>query len=159
MKVCPVCNNSIADDSVFCAGCGSPVTDNTNDVYSSSANYQNTNVNNDDHTAEFDAKDISENKLWCMLVYLTGLIGVIIALLLNNNSSYLKFHVRQEVKFIVLTSLLTLVASVLSFTFIVPIAAIICIGVLNIIRYICLYNVFQGKAVDAPIIKNIKFLD
>ena len=159
MKVCPVCNNSIADDSVFCAGCGSPVTDNSGDVYSSSADYQNAKINNDDHTAEFDAKDISENKLWCMLVYLSGLLGIIVALLANNNSPYLKFHIRQEVKFIVLTSLLAIVASVLSFTFIVPIVAFICIGVLGVIRYICLYHVFQGKAVDAPIIKNLKFLD
>ncbi len=159
MKVCPVCNSSIADDSVFCAGCGSPVADNSNDVYSSSVDYQNVNVNNGDHTAEFDAKDISENKLWCMLVYLTGFIGVIIALLANNDSPYLKFHIRQEIKFMVITSLLTLVATILSFTFIVPIAAFICIGVLNVIRYICLFNVFQGKAVDAPLIKNLKFFD
>ncbi len=159
MKVCPVCNNSIADDSIFCAGCGSPVADNSNDVYSSSADYQNAKVNDGDHTAEFDAKDISENKLLCMLVYLAGFIGVIIALLANNNSPYLKFHIRQEIKIMVLNSLLTLAAAILSFTFIVPIVAIICIGVLNIIRYICLFYVFQGKAVDAPIIKSLKFLD
>lgn len=66
-----------------------------------------------DHTAEFDPKDISENKVVAMLVYLMGFIGVIIALLKSSTSQYAEFHVRQGLKFIALDCLIVIVESVL----------------------------------------------
>ena len=55
-----------------------------------------------DHTSEFTAKDISDNKVIAMLVYLMGTVGIIIALLASKDSPYLSFHVRQALKFTVL---------------------------------------------------------
>lgn len=47
-----------------------------------------------DHTAEFSQKDISDNKVIAMLVYLMGAVGIIIALLASSESPYVSFHVR-----------------------------------------------------------------
>lgn len=58
-----------------------------------------------DYTTEFEAKDISENKVLAMLCYLIGLPGVIIALLGSNRFPYAEFHVRQALKFSVFNSL------------------------------------------------------
>ena len=63
-----------------------------------------------DHTNEFDAKDISENKAVAMLVYLLGFVGIIIALLAGTTSPYAAFHVRQGLKFVVLDTLIAIVA-------------------------------------------------
>ena len=62
-----------------------------------------------DHTAEFDPKDISDNKVICMLIYLTGAIGIFIALLASSTSQYVAFHVRQALKFLVVYSLMAIV--------------------------------------------------
>ena len=63
-----------------------------------------------DHTNEFDAKDVSENKAVAMLVYLLGFLGIIIALLAGTTSPYAAFHVRQGLKFVVMDTLIAIVA-------------------------------------------------
>ena len=67
-------------------------------------------VQNWDHTNEFDTKDVSENKAVAMLVYLLGFLGIIIALLAGTTSPYAAFHVRQGLKFVVLDTLIAIVA-------------------------------------------------
>lgn len=62
-----------------------------------------------DHTNEFDAKDVSENKAVAMLIYLLGFVGIIIALLAGTTSPYASFHVRQGLKFVVLDTLIAIV--------------------------------------------------
>lgn len=111
-----------------------------------------------DHTAEFDTKDISDNKVIAMLVYLLGTIGIIIALLASQTSPYVAFHVRQALKFTVIDILLGIVALVLCFTIIVPIAAGIMMLVLAIVRIICFFQICGGKAKEPAIIRSFKFL-
>lgn len=111
-----------------------------------------------DHTAEFTAKDISDNKVISMLVYLMGAIGIIIALLAANSSPYAAFHVRQALKFTVVSILLGIVAAVLCWTFIVPIAAGIVALALLVIKIICFFQICKGKAVEPYLIRNLTFL-
>ena len=66
-----------------------------------------------DHTAEFDPKDISENKVMAMLVYLMGWVGILIALLGGTTSPYAAFHVRQGLKFVVLNCLIGIIGVLL----------------------------------------------
>ena len=82
MKICPVCNNSIPDDAVFCGNCGANTTAQPG-AYAVPPQqpYMPNFAPSYDHTAEFDAKDISDNKVIAMLAYLLGLVGVVIALL------------------------------------------------------------------------------
>lgn len=111
-----------------------------------------------DHTAEFDPKDISDNKVIAMLCYLLGSIGVIIALLAANKSDYAAFHVRQALKLTVVNVLLGIVAIVLAITIVVPIAAAICVGIVSVLRIIAFFQICCGKAKEPAIIRNLKFL-
>lgn len=159
MKICPVCNNSIPDDAEFCGNCGTKVvaqqsayTIPPQQAYT--PNY----APNYDHTAEFDAKDISDNKVIAMLVYLLGPVGVIIALLVGNDSPYAAFHVRQALKITVVNTLLTLITTLLCWTIIVPFAASLLILALTVIKFICFFQVCNGKAEEPAIIRNLNFL-
>lgn len=111
-----------------------------------------------DHTGEFDAKDISENKVICMCIYLLGTVGVILALLVGKESPYTAFHVRQALKIVVLNTLLGFASVVLCWTFIVPFAASICCTILFVVRIICFVQICKGKAIEPPIVNKFKFL-
>lgn len=149
MKFCSKCGTQLEDNIAFCSACGTqvgaPAVVVANDPF--------------DHTSEFDAKDISDNKVIAMLPYLMGLIGVIVAALLaKGESAYVSFHIRQALKLHIVTMLLGIVASVLAITFIVPIVAGICVLVVLVLQIIAFFQVCAGKAKEPAIIKNLKFL-
>ncbi len=111
-----------------------------------------------DHTAEFSAKDVSDNKVIAMMLYLTSFLGVFVALLASPDSPYLKFHVRQAIKFIVVDTLAGLIGVVLCFTFIVPVLAGIFVFVMWICKIITFFSICGGKSVEPVIIRNMGFL-
>ena len=108
MKVCSKCGNNCPDGASFCNVCGSPLgaeaaQDSTNTQDAAQNAYQAPQqayayVDPSDHTAEFDAADISENKVLAMLPYLLSWIGVIVALLGSHDSKFAAFHVKQALK-------------------------------------------------------------
>ena len=111
-----------------------------------------------DHTAAFDPRDISDNKVIAMCVYLLGMAGLIIALLASHDSPYVSFHVRQGLKFEVVEVLLGIVTLVLCWTVIVPIAAAIAFVVLLVLRIIAFFSICNGKAKEPAIIRSFGFL-
>lgn len=148
MKFCPKCGTQLEDNVTFCSNCG-------NQLDASVV------VSNDpfDHTAEFDVKDISDNKVIAMLPYLMGLLGVIVAALLaKGESQYVSFHIRQALKLNIVAMLVSIVAAVLAFTIIVPIAAGVCAIVILVLQVIAFFQVCGGKAKEPAIIKNLSFL-
>lgn len=86
MKFCSKCGAQLDDNAVFCPSCNSSVAP--------AQPGMNAYVDPYDHTAEFDAKDVSNNKVYAMLLYLMGIVGIVIALLASRDSDYLKFHIR-----------------------------------------------------------------
>ncbi len=112
-----------------------------------------------DHTAEFDPADISENKCFALLTYLLGAIGILLAALVSHDSAYVRFHLRQAVKFTVVNILLGIVAGVLCFTVIVPIAAGVCYVIMFVLKIIAVIQIFGGRAVEPYIIRNLGFLN
>lgn len=157
MKTCPKCNAQVEDGSAFCTSCG----------YSFAAEQPQqpqpqpqTTINPDpaDHTAEFDPKDISDNKVIAMLVYLLGTVGIIIAFLGSHESAYVRFHIRQSLKFLVVETLTVLAITLLCWTFIVPIVGSIFILVLEVIKIICFFQICGGKAKEPAIIRSLGFL-
>ena len=108
-----------------------------------------------DHTAEYDPKDISENKVFAMAPYLMGALGIIVALLAAQKSEFTMFHVRQALK-------ITLVQILLYVCCIVPFLGWIFCGVCSIILFvlqiIMFFRVCKGKAVEVPIVSNLGFL-
>lgn len=93
-----------------------------------------------------------------MLGYIMGWLGIVLQLLASNNSPYVRFHMRQALKLLVVNTFMGIVAVVLMFTFIVPIAAAIMYVVFMVISIICFFQVCQGKAVEPAIIRSLGFL-
>lgn len=115
-------------------------------------------MNPSDHTAEFEPKDISDNKVVAMASYMLGTLGIIIALLAAPQSPFAGFHSRQALKLDILNILIGIASLVLCWTFIVPILGGISILVLLVVRIICFFNVCAGKAKAAPIVSSLPFL-
>ena len=93
-----------------------------------------------------------------MLVYLMGAVGIVIALLASHSSPYAAFHVRQALKFTVVNILMAICTVLLCWTFIVPIAYLIMLVVLWVIKIICFFQICAGKAKEPAIIRSLGFL-
>ena len=145
MKFCPNCKVTYDDSANVCGQCGGPLTYVPNQVTADPT----------DHTAEFDARDISENKVLAMVPYLLGVIGIIIALLAAGSSPYTAFHVKQALK-IEVCGVIACIAAI------VPILGWIFVGiamlVLLVVTIICFFGVCNGKAKEAPIVSKFGFL-
>lgn len=111
-----------------------------------------------DHTAEFTPKDISDHKVFAMLPYLLGTLGIIVALLAAKDSNYIMFHVREALKITVCSILVGIVSALLCWTVIVPIAGAVCAIILLVVKIICFFQVCQGKAKEAAIVSSFGFL-
>jgi len=181
MKTCPICNAQVPDDATFCTICGAslavaeapaaetaPVAEPAPEaapvqqapVYAAPAGaYAPTPVVDPfDHTAEFDAQDISDNKCYAMLVYLMSVVGIIIALLASKDSPYLKFHIRQAIKLEVTTIIVTIITAFLCWTVIVAIAGGVCLCIVTVLKIICFFQICKGEAKEPAIVRNLKFL-
>lgn len=165
MKVCPKCGAQMNDTDTVCAACGMRFESGAPNGGQQTNNWQQNNWQQPqyqfdpyDHTAEFDPKDISDNKVIAMLCYLLGTVGVIIALLGSNSSPYAGFHVRQALKFTVLDILLGIIAAVFFWTFLIPIACGICYVILFVVRIISFFSICQGKAKEPVIVRSFGFL-
>lgn len=149
MKYCPNCHATYEDADNICAKCGValeniPAAAETADPK--------------DHTAEFSAADISENKIIAMATYLLGFIGVIIAAILAKESPYVGFHIRQSLKIQICSILVTIITAILCWTVIVPIAGAVCSIILLVLNLIAFFQVCSGKAKEPAIISNFKFM-
>ena len=153
MKNCPNCNAVLDDNAVFCTSCGAQLGAPQQSSYAPVPTYDPF-----DHTAEYDPKDISDNKVFAMLAYLLGAIGIIIALLASNTSPYVKFHIRQALKFVVVEVLTLACLALLFWTIIVPLVGGIFLVVLWVIQIICFFQVCSGKAKEPAIIRSLGFL-
>ena len=169
MKTCPKCNTQLADDAMFCTNCGTSFQ-NANPQPQQNA-YQNNAqqnyaqpvapvVNIYDHTAEFDPQDVHDNKIFAILCYIMGIVGVIVALLARSsvNSPYLSFHIKQALKISITTVLVGFISGLLAWTCIVFIAGMVCLVILEVVSIICFFQTCFNKSVEAPIVRSLPFL-
>ncbi|MCR5558401.1 MAG: zinc-ribbon domain-containing protein [Butyrivibrio sp.] len=119
-------------------------------------NYQNQYRSYDpsDHTAEFDPRDIADNKLFAVLPYFTLLYGLIISLLIKE-SAFCKFHAKNALRLKIASFLALIPAIIPLLGWFVSAILFLILVVINIVAII---QCFQGKAKDLPIISNIGFL-
>ena len=139
MKFCTKCGTQCEDNAVACPNCGEKM------VVSGVT----------DHTAEFNAKDISDNKVVAMLPYLLGVVGLIVAILLANTSEYVRFHVRTALKFTVVQALLVFVNIS---PFLGWLVYIVCTIIIVVLKLIAFFQVCKGQAKDPAIISSLGFL-
>lgn len=168
MKICPKCNTQLSDDAMFCTNCGTSFQ-NANPQPQQNA-YQNTQqtytqpvapvVNVYDHTAEFDVQDVHDNKIFAILCYIMGIIGVIVALLARSsvNSAYLSFHIKQALKLVITQMLIGIITVLLCWTCIVPFAGAVCSVIILVVQIICFFQTCSNKSVEAPIVRSLPFL-
>lgn len=107
-----------------------------------------------DHTAEFDAEDIKENKLIAVLPYFFFFLGVIVCCL-NKESKFARFHMKNAIR-LEIASILALLPCIIVIpgVFVTAILSVI----LVVVYVIAVVNVFKGKAKDLPVIGGIKWL-
>ena len=155
MKYCPNCHLTYEDNANVCGRCGGQLS-----YYPNQPQYQQAQPAFDptDHTAEFDAQDISSNKVLAMIPYLMGWIGIIVTLIASASSPYAFFHVKQALKIEVCSTLLALIVAVLCWTIIVPVAGAVCFVILWVVKIICFFQVCKGQAKEPAIVKNFAFL-
>lgn len=184
MAFCTKCGAQVPDGTTFCTACGSPIAaaaaaapqpqqaqqfqqppqqqyqqPNFQQQAQQQFQQQYQPVDNFDHTAEFTAKDISENKVVAMLIYLSGVIGLFISFICGStNSPYASFHARQWLKIYVMQVLTIVCSFLLIWTIIVPIAGAIFSVILEVLQIIGFFQVCGGKAKEPAIIRNFKFL-
>ena len=148
MKVCPNCQTQLDDNVAFCPTCGMSFTGAPAPQAPVAV------VDPTDHTAEYDAKDISDNKVIAMMPYLLDFIGVIIALLAINNSPFVSFHVKQAMK-IMVCSYISVILVIIPFLGWAVMGIVFAIAfVLRIIGFI---YVCKGKAKEIPIVSSLGF--
>lgn len=167
MKTCPNCRNQAEDDILSCPICGTtldvltppPVDyfDRKEPVSMPELIPADPRPDPHDHTKNYEAADIQENKLLCMCVYLLDVLGIIVALLMSPGSAYTRFHIRQALKITVIESIAVLASLLLCWTFIVPILGVVAIFITLFVKLICFADVCCGKAKDAPIIRYFRF--
>ncbi|MGN1132514.1 MAG: zinc-ribbon domain-containing protein, partial [Ruminococcus sp.] len=169
--VCNNCGQQLENGAVFCPNCGQNVTQGNQVPPQNTAPNQNGPQGNPvppqynpapvvdpyDHTAEFNPEDVHDNKIFAILCYLTGLVGVIVALLARNSvkSPYLAFHIKQALKITITSVLVTIITALLCWTCIVPIAGAVCIVILEVVNIICFFKTCANKSIEAPIVRSL----
>lgn len=146
MAFCPKCGAQVEEGTPFCPKCGAALNGGA------------AAVDQFDHTAEFDAEDVSNNKCYALLPYLLGIVGILVTALISKDSPYVQFHLRQAIKYTVVNSLLGICAVALVWTVLVPIAAGIGALIVFVLKIITVFQIFGGKAVEPAIIRNLGFL-
>ena len=132
---CPKCGTQIPENDRFCPTCGEPVLGATFPDES-------------DHTADFVSEDVERTKVLSALCYL-NFIFIIIALLLEPNSKFLRYHINQSIVLTVFGILCGIVAIIPFLGWIISaVGAVACVvfTVMGVVRSL------KGMAKDLPII-------
>lgn len=155
MAFCPKCGKEVADDAVFCAGCGANLAGGAQNAQQGESVQEKAKelLNTPDTTNQFDPTDINDNKVLAVLSYI-GIL-VLVPLIAAPNSRYARFHANQGLT-------LWITSLILSAVTVIPILGWI-IGVVgNIIAFVLMIigivNAVQGRAKQLPIIGKFTIL-
>ena len=149
MAFCSKCGTEIEEGVKFCPKCGAAVggeapkqEEKKTDFSEKVAALNNT----PDTTADFDEKDIADNKVYAILSYIWILF--LVPLLAAKESKFARFHANQ--------GLVLFIASIICG--IIPIVGWILGIVVLVLEIIGIVNAAQGKAKEVPIVGKIKLL-
>lgn len=154
MAFCSQCGAELPADATVCPSCKATLVKPTE----SAAGAFEPQVEPWDHTAEFDAADISNTKVYAMCAYLLGLPGIIIALLVKEDSPFLKFHVKESTKIMLVELIVTILTCLLCWTCIVPIVGIVLCIITTVLRIIAFFQVCNGVSKEQWLIRSLTFL-
>lgn len=144
MAFCSNCGKEIPEGANVCPNCGTAVAAAPVAV-----------VDPWDHTSEFDAKDISDNKIYALSAYVFSILGVILCHVLAKESPYAQFHAREALKIDLVTIVVYLISAFFCWTCIVPVAGAVLIIILLIVNIIAFVQVCKGQAKEPWLIRSI----
>lgn len=147
MAFCSNCGKEIPDGSSVCPSCGATIGGSSLTV-----------VDAFDHTSEFDAEDISANKVYALSAYLFSFFGSLLCNVLAKESAFALFHAREALKIDVVTIIVYLLSALLCWTCIVPVAGAVLILILLVVKIICIVQVCKGEAKEPWLVRSIKAL-
>ena len=146
----------------FCSNCGAEIPDGAPVCPSCNATIagapQPPVIEPWDHTAEFEAKDISDNKAYALSAYLFSILGVLLCNVLAKESPYALFHAREALKLDIAVIVVYVLGCLLCWTCIVPVAAVVLVLILAVVKIICIVQVCKGEAKEPWMIRSIKAL-
>lgn len=162
MAFCGKCGNKLEDNVRFCSKCGTP-TESPKENYAQQSNLHNAN-GAADGTADFDARDIENNKVMAILAYLSWL--VLIPLFAAKDSKFAKYHTNQGlilaiaeiiygIVYLILSTILLSIS--LYLYFIISIIGLFGL-VFLVLAIIGIINAANGKAKELPVIGKYKIL-
>lgn len=133
---CSKCGTNIPENDNFCPTCGEPV------------NKSKPVIDERDHTAMFEEEDVKRTNILAALCYLSFLF-VILGLLIEPNSKFLRYHINQSLTLYVFGILCCLVAIIPFLGWIAAaVGSVACIVflIMGVVR------AFKGQAKDLPVI-------
>lgn len=158
MSNCKKCGAEIEDGVKFCPSCGTATEEKADATSGKSFADSVADLNNTaDTTAEFDAKDIEDNKVMALLSYIGPLF--LVPMLAAANSKFARYHANQGLVLFLAELILGAVSWVLNF---IPISFVWWLfgsvsGLASLIYLILgIYNAVSGKAKELPLIGHIR---
>ena len=140
MAFCRNCGAPLEENVKFCANCGNEVDGAATDA-----------ARNADHTAEYDAVDISETKYLSLFCYF-GVLFMIFAMVAKPHSQFVRFHANQGLVLMILMFAASIVMIIPILGWIAGAVGYIFAGVCMIIGIV---NSCKGQAKELPIIGRI----
>lgn len=144
MAFCSNCGKEIPEGANVCPDCGTAVASAPVAV-----------VDPWDHTSEFDAKDISDNKVYALSAYVFSILGVILCHVLAKESPYAQFHAREALKIDLVSIVVYLISAFFCWTCIVPVVGAVLILILLVVNVIAFVQVCKGQAKEPWLIRSI----
>lgn len=158
MSYCKKCGAEIEDGVKFCPSCGTATDEATDETTGKGfADFVAGLNNTADTTAEFDTKDIEDNKVMALLSYIGPLF--LVPMLAAPNSKFARYHANQGLVLFLAELILSAASWVLC---LIPIPLIwrlfgIASGLASLIYLILgIYNAVSGKAKELPLIGHIR---
>lgn len=145
MAYCSLCGGELPEGATTCPTCNAIIGQPAIAVT----------VNEYDHTADFDAEDISENKIFALCAYALSFLGIIIALLVAKDSAYAKFHAKEALKINLASVVVTFISVLLCWTCIIPLAGFVFNCIFFVLVIIAFIQVCLGKAKEPWLIRSI----
>lgn len=174
MAFCNNCGTQIDDDTRFCPSCGAdqtPQAQQTQETPQAEPGAQGKAEdawkkfsNTTDTSAEYDMKDVEDNKIMALLAYLGILF--LVPLLGAPNSKFARFHANQGIVLFIATIAYSIIyfilSAILSYIPVLGFIIILILGILWIVPAIFailgIINAVGGKAKELPIIGKIRVL-
>ena len=159
MAFCKKCGAEISDNEVLCANCAKVsenVKNNSENAYRQATDFMS---NVPDHSAEYTAEDMEQNKVYAILAY----IGILflVPILCAKESPFARFHANQGLVLFLFSIVCGIVVGILKVVlwYIPFVSALLTMaeGLITLALMIYgIYNAATGKAKELPILGRIK---